>query len=80
MQQKKLTLFTQPDCTPCRWVKSYLQEKGLAFEERDISLDAEAVDDLVQKYNSRSTPTLVIGEDEVMIGFDPDRLEEILAQ
>jgi hypothetical protein len=37
------------------------------------------MDDLVYKYQSRSTPTLVIGE-EVMIGFDPDRLEELLAE
>ena len=37
----------------------------------------EAVNDLVHKYQSRSTPTLVIGE-EVMIGFDPDRLDELM--
>jgi hypothetical protein len=36
-----------------------------------------AVNDLVHKYQSRSTPTLVIGE-EVMIGFDPDRLDELM--
>jgi glutaredoxin len=33
---------------------------------------------LVGKYKSRSTPTLII-DDEVMIGFDPERLEQILA-
>jgi hypothetical protein len=32
----------------------------------------------VETYQSRSTPTLVIGQ-EVMIGFDPDRLDELLA-
>jgi hypothetical protein len=32
----------------------------------------------VKKYNSRSTPTLIIG-DEVVIGFDPDRIEKLLA-
>ena len=38
---------------------------------------------LVRKWQSRSTPTLVIlrpeGE-EVMIGFDPERLEQLLAE
>jgi len=33
----------------------------------------------VDKYQSRSTPTLVIG-DEVMIGFDPERLDQLLAE
>jgi hypothetical protein len=32
----------------------------------------------VKKYNSRNTPTLIIG-DEVVIGFDPDRIEKLLA-
>jgi glutaredoxin-like YruB-family protein len=76
---KTVILFTQPDCPPCRWAKSHMEDKGIAFVERDITEDPQAVDDLVSKYQSRSTPTLVIGE-EVMIGFDPERLEELLAE
>jgi hypothetical protein len=38
-------------------------------------MDTGAVRDLV-RYGSRSTPTLVIG-DEVIIGFDPDRIDEL---
>jgi hypothetical protein len=33
----------------------------------------------VRTYNSRSTPTIVVG-DEVMIGFDPQRLEQMLGE
>ncbi len=36
------------------------------------------MEDLVHKYQSRSTPTVVVG-DEVMIGFDPERLDQMLA-
>jgi hypothetical protein len=36
------------------------------------------VRDLVYKYGSRSTPTTVVG-DEVIIGFDPERLDKVLA-
>jgi hypothetical protein len=42
-----------------------------------VSVDSDAVNVLVHKYQSRSTPTLVIGE-EVMIGFDPDRLDDLM--
>jgi glutaredoxin len=59
-------------------VKAYLSARGIEFEERDVSNDANAVRDLVETYQSRSTPTLVIGQ-EVMIGFDPERLDELLA-
>jgi hypothetical protein len=48
------------------------------FDRRDVRSDPAAVRDLIGKYQSRSTPTIVIGE-EVMIGFDPDRLEQMLA-
>jgi glutaredoxin len=34
---------------------------------------------LVRTYKSRSTPTIVVG-DEVMVGFDPDRLDQMLAK
>ena len=42
-----------------------------------MSSDQAAVKDLVYKYRSRSTPTIIIG-DEVMIGFDPERLDQLL--
>lgn len=75
--QPKVVLFTQPDCPPCQVVKLFLTERGVLFEDRDITLDPTAARDLTEKYSSHSTPTLVIGE-EVMIGFSPERLDEIL--
>jgi glutaredoxin-like YruB-family protein len=74
-----VVIFTQPDCPPCHVVKLFLEEKGVAFEERDISVDPAAVRELTETHQSHSTPTLVIGE-EVMIGFDPERLDEILGE
>lgn len=46
---------------------------------KDVSIDQQALYDLVRKYNSRSTPTIVVGDD-VMVGFDPERLEQMLAE
>jgi len=60
-------------------VKAYLSARGIDYEDRDVSSDPQAVEDLIYKYQSRSTPTLVIG-DEVMIGFDPERLDQLLAE
>jgi hypothetical protein len=33
----------------------------------------------VRTYKSRSTPTIVVGE-QVMVGFDPERLDAMLAE
>ncbi len=46
---------------------------------KDVSRDQQAVFELVRTYNSRSTPTIVVGQ-KVMIGFDPEKLDEMLAE
>ena len=46
---------------------------------KDVSSDQQAVFELVRTYKSRSTPTIIVG-DQVMIGFDPERLEAMLAE
>jgi len=79
MNRSKIVLYTQPDCPPCQVLKIFLAELGVSFEERDITTDAAAVEELTAKYKSCSTPTLIIG-DEVLIGFDPMRIEKILGQ
>jgi glutaredoxin len=79
MTTPKVVLFTQPDCPPYQILKLFLAERGVAFVERDITTDTAAVKDLTETYNSNSTPTLVIGE-EFMIGFNPERLDEILGK
>jgi len=46
---------------------------------KDVSIDQQAVFELVRTYNSRSTPTIVV-DGQVMIGFDPERLDKMLAE
>jgi glutaredoxin len=46
---------------------------------KDVSTDQKAVFELVRTYNSRSTPTIVVGQ-QVMIGFDPEKLDKMLAE
>lgn len=35
--------------------------------------------ELVRTYKSNSTPTIIVG-DQVMIGFDPERLDKMLVE
>jgi len=78
MPSRKIIVFTQPDSLPCEAVKRFLKHRGAKFEERNVLRDHDAVRELKEKYNSGATPTLVIG-DEVLIGFDPERIDELLA-
>ena len=79
MSQSKVIVFTQQDCPPCNWVKSFLAQRGVEFEERSIDSGFAVAREMTQTYKSQSTPTVVI-RDEVVIGYDPERLSQLLAQ
>lgn len=79
MSESKVIVFTQQDCLPCGWVKTFLSERGVEFEERSIDSGFGVVTEMTQRYKSQSTPTVVIG-DEVLIGYDPERLVQLLGQ
>ena len=77
MSQSKVIVFTQQDCPPCGWVKSFLAQRGVEFEERSIDSGVAVARELTHTYKSQSTPTVVIGE-HVLIGYDPERLSQLL--
>jgi glutaredoxin 3 len=82
MTVTSILLFTQSGCLNCEVLKILLEVKGLAFEERNMSSDATAGLELLDTYHSRSAPTLVILTStgaQVIEGFDPDRLDQILS-
>lgn len=81
MQLTRVLLFTQPGCLSCELMKIFLEAKEVAFEERDIGANPEARRQMTEDYDSTETPTLVVfsGEtEEVIVGFDPVRLDQFL--
>lgn len=76
MEMKRVVLYSQPGCPPCFAAKRFLAARGVEFEYRDVQADPTALRELVA-LKSQSTPTIVVGE-EVMVGFDPQRLEQML--
>lgn len=73
---KKVILYSQPGCPPCFAAKAFLQARNVPFDYKDVQADPAALEELLA-LDSRSTPTLVV-DSEVMIGFDPDRLTQLL--
>ncbi|WP_408006215.1 glutaredoxin domain-containing protein [Pseudalkalibacillus sp. A8] len=58
-------------------VKEFLSHHNVDFEEYNVAEDTQARDEMINKYESMSTPTIVIGE-QVLTGFDPEQLTKIL--
>ena len=62
----------------CQRTKEFLRSKGVEFEDRDVSTDAAALDDL-SKLGYMTTPVLQING-ETVVGFDRARIERLLGE
>ena len=62
----------------CNRVKEFLSQKGISYEDRDVSRDEEALDEL-QRLGFMTTPVTVIGS-AVVVGFDREKLEKAFTQ
>ena len=60
----------------CQQTKEFLRSRGVPFEDRDVSTDAAAFDDL-SKLGYMTTPVLQINGD-TMVGFDQAKIERLL--
>lgn len=62
----------------CGKVKEFLSQQGIEFQERNISTDEAALDEL-EKLGYMTTPVTVI-DGEVVVGFNPKKIEELLGR
>jgi len=59
-------------------VKEFLSQKGFKFTEHDVTKDRAALDEMVKLSGARSVP-VIAACNEVMVGFDRTRLEQMLS-
>lgn len=73
---KEVTIFTSDTCTYCHAVKKYFDEKKIKYIEKNISRSPENSEELV-KNGYRSVPLIII-DDKVILGFDKEKIDEML--
>ena len=57
--------------------KEFLSQRGVPFTDHDVTEDRQALEDMTAISGGRSVPVIVACE-QVMVGFDPVRLEQAL--
>nr|WP_054935737.1 MULTISPECIES: glutaredoxin domain-containing protein [Moorella] len=58
-------------------MKEYLSQQGVNYEEKDISVDDRAREELCRRNGGlAAVPTLVV-DGQVIVGFDENRLNKI---
>ena len=62
----------------CTQTEEFLREKGVNFAIRNIADNDEGAIDELERLGTMTTPVTVIGETEVVVGFDRKKLEQSL--
>jgi glutaredoxin-like YruB-family protein len=73
----KVKIYTTPACPFCVMAKQYLKEKGIEFEEIDVSKDEMAAKEMVEKSGQMGVPVIEI-DGQIVIGFDKEKIDELL--
>jgi glutaredoxin 3 len=58
--------------------KEFLSQKGYQFTDYDVTKDRAALDEMVKISGARSVP-VIVACNEVMVGFEKNRLEQMLS-
>jgi len=73
----KVRVFSSPMCPFCYVLKEFLKEKGIEFEEIDVSKDEKARDEMIKKSGRLEAPIVEI-DGEIVVGFDKEKICKLL--
>lgn len=75
-QTQRIVVYHGDSCSACHAEMEFLSASGIDFVRKNVSRDAQARQELL-KLGSRTVPTTVI-DNEVIVGFEKDRLQQLL--
>jgi glutaredoxin 3 len=72
-----VTIYSTPVCHFCHAAKDFFKENDVAYTEHDVAADHEKRQEMIEMTGQMGVPVIQIGDD-VVIGFDEDKIKELL--
>ena len=72
-----IIVYSTTTCPYCNMAKAYLKEKGVEFEEIDVSVNQEKGQEMIKKSGQQGVPVLDING-TIIIGFNKAKIDEAL--
>jgi glutaredoxin 3 len=72
-------VYSTPDCRYCAMAKEYLSNKGVRFDDIDVSANREKAREMVMMSGQGGVPVLVING-RIVVGFDRPLIDDALSR
>lgn len=73
----QVIVYSTPTCTYCNSLKNYLSNHKIPFRDIDVSKNQKAAEEMVKRSGQQGVPQTLINN-EVIIGFDKSRIDQLL--
>lgn len=78
----QVDIYTTPTCPYCKQTKTFFKENDVDYEEHDVAENNEAAQTMIEKSGQRGVPVTIVqdeeGEEDIIVGFNKEKLEEAL--
>ena len=75
MKPKNVRLFIKPYCGWCHDAQDWLQERGIQYDELDVTSDKAARQEMFDLTGQSKAPCIEV-DGEILADFDTDQLAE----
>lgn len=72
-----VTIYSTPVCHFCQAAKEFFKENNIEYTEYDVASDAEKREEMIEMTGQMGVPVIRIADD-IVIGFDEDKVKELL--
>ena len=74
-----LKVYSTTTCPHCIGAKAYLDEKGIKYENFDVSSDKVKLDEMVKISGQMGVPVFDI-DGNILIGFDKEEIDRLVGK
>lgn len=79
-----ITIYSTTTCGYCKMLKSYLQSKNIAYEDKVADLEPKYAHELYEQSGQLGVPFSIVrtddGTETKILGFDRPKFDEVLGQ
>ena len=79
MADKNVVIYSTPTWPYCKKAKEYLSQKKIQFTDYDVATDRDKAMEMMEKTKQMGVPAIIIDDKDIVIGFDPAKLDELLS-